>query len=146
MNKIPSPKIEIVVDKSPLLARYIYQRLNLELDDNQVLFSLGFIYQKKLIGGLVWTDFRKNHDVWWTIDTWDKNWCTKKVLNTLFYLAKEVFHLKHINAMTKTKNQKAIHFLTRLGFEKTGHLNEFYLDDNDAYLFQKSLQKSTGFL
>ena len=139
-------KLVLVMDRSPTLAKFIYHRLGLPLDEKQVLFSIGFKYQKKLIGALCWTDFRPNHDVWWTIDTWDKHWCTKRVLKILFFLAKDVFHLKRINALTKAGNQNAIDLLTRLGFEQEGVLKRFYETGDDARLFAKHLPDSHGFI
>ena len=135
-NNIEQSEIKLFIDQTPLLALYAYQKLGLPLEVWQVLFSVGFVYKGKLIGILVWTDYRYNHDVWWTIYTWDKHWCTKKVISTMFKIAREALGCIRVNVLTKTRNQKVNTFLTRLGFVKEGCLKKFfYPDQSDAYLW-----------
>lgn len=135
----PSPMVELIIDKTPVLGVWAYHLLGLKIDPQQVFFSWGIVYQGRLIGVIVWTDLRPAHDVWWTIVTWDKHWCTKGILRHIFVIAKHQFHLERINALVKTVNTKAIKLLTRLGFQKEGHLKRFYDDKSDAFLFAKYL-------
>lgn len=134
-----SDNLKIIEDRSGVLALKAYHRLNEKLDINQVVFSWGFVYNGRLIGILVWTDMRPAHDAWWTIVTWDKHWCTKKVLNFLFTVAKNVYHLERINALVKCQNQPAVRLLERLNFKKEGHLKRYFSDRSDAFLFAKYL-------
>lgn len=132
--------VSLYLDTSPLLALKAHHLLGLDFDSSTHLISFAFVYEEKIIGILSWTDYRPSHDMWWTILTTNKHWCTKKVLDYLFNTAKNKFHVERINALTKTDNLKAVCLLKRLGFEQEGRLKRFYpKEKKDAYLWAKFL-------
>lgn len=137
---LSSDGVSLYLDQTPLLAEKAYQELDLDFDASTHLVSFAFVFEGKIIGILSWTDYRQNHDMWWTILTTDKHWCTKKVLDYLFQTAKNRFFVERINALTKTDNLKAVCLLKRLGFEQEGRLKRFYpKEKKDAYLWAKFL-------
>ncbi|MBO7244444.1 MAG: GNAT family N-acetyltransferase [Alphaproteobacteria bacterium] len=132
--------VSLYVDQSPRLFQKACTRLGQNADDMAHLVSFAFVFENKIIGILSWTDYRPEHDMWWTIYSVSAYWCTKKVLDYLFNTAFEVFHVTRVNALTKTDNLKAISLLERLGFEREGRLKKFYPEDKkDAYLWAKFL-------
>ena len=132
--------VSLYLDKGTTLAKAAYKQLGIELDETTVLLSFAFVWQEKIIGVVSWTDYRANHDMWWTIVTTNKHWCTKKVLDYLFKTAKKYFHCDRINALTRTDNLPAVCLLKRLGFEQEGRLKGFYpVFKTDAYVWAKFL-------
>lgn len=132
--------VSLYLDLSPYLLKKACERLQEAPIDMAPLLSFAFVFENKIIGILSWTDYRKNHDMWWTIYSTSPYWCTKKVLDYLFETAATYFKVVRINALTKTTNQKACSLLKRLGFEKEGCLKKFYpKDKKDAYLWAKFL-------
>ncbi len=116
----------LLLDKSKFLGQVAFELLGVEVDPAQIFFSLAVVDAGKIQAILVWTDYRPLHDVWWTIISFDKRWCTRRNLRTFFGLAFDGLKLKCIRAMTKVCNQPANSLLTRLGFEKEGCLKAFY--------------------
>ncbi len=116
----------LILDRSPCLAYVAHHLLGLEMDLGSFFFSIGIVRDKKLLGILVWTDHKKGHDAFWTIVSFDKRWCTKKVLKFFFFLAFDYFKLKRVSALTRVTNKKANSLLKRLSFQKEGRLKSFF--------------------
>lgn len=132
--------VSLYLDTTPFLAKRAFFVLQTEFEEMTHLLSFAFVVDGKIVALLSWTDYRPNHDMWWTIVSTNPSWCTKKVLTYLFQTAKNYFKTERINALTKTNNLKAVSLLSRLGFEKEGRLKRFYQHDKqDAYIWAKFL-------
>ena len=116
----------LILVSSPLLAYVAHKMLGLEMDLASFFFSIGVVKDKKLLAILVWTDHKKGHDAFWTLVSFDKRWCTKKVLKFFFFLAFDYFKLKRVSALTRVSNKKANSLLERLSFQKEGRLKSFF--------------------
>lgn len=116
----------LILDTSPVLCYVAHQKLGLEMDLGSFFFSIGVVRDKKLLAILVWTDHKKEHDASWTLVSFDKRWCTKKVLKFFFFLAFDYFKLKRVSALTRVSNTKANSLLARLSFQKEGCLKSFF--------------------
>lgn len=116
----------LLFDKSKFLGQVAFELLGVAVDPAQIFFSLAVVEEGKIQAILVWTDYRPLHDVWWTIISFDKRWCTRRNLRVFFRMAFDDLKLKCVRAMTKVHNQQANSLLTRLGFENEGCLKAFY--------------------
>ena len=132
--------VSLYLDLSPVLMQKACLKLEQNPNNMAHLLSFAFVFENKIIGILSWTDYRKHHDMWWTIYSISPHWCNRKILDYLFETASTFFKVERINALTKTNNLKAISLLERLGFEREGRLKKFYPEDKkDAFLWAKFL-------
>ncbi len=132
--------VSLYLDLSSSLMEKACMKLKQNPKDMAHLLSFAFVFENKIIGILSWTDYRKHHDMWWTIYSISPHWCNRKILDYLFKTASTFFKVERINALTKTNNLKAISLLERLGFEREGRLKKFYPEDKkDAFLWAKFL-------
>lgn len=127
---------DIILDQSPLLSQWVMQNLQIPFCEMTPLFSIGFLYQNKLVGAVTFSDYRQNHDVWWTIYTCDKHWCSRRKLSVLFETAFLTLNCERINLIVSADNEASLHLVRKLGFIQEGFLRRFRLNDKkDCYLF-----------
>ena len=79
--------VEIIYDESGLTALWACQNLGDYSPLSGDFFTFAFRRKGKIIGALIFSGYRPDHDVWWTIYTTDRHWCTPKVLKTAFTAA-----------------------------------------------------------
>jgi RimJ/RimL family protein N-acetyltransferase len=96
--------------------------------------SFGFFYNKKLIGALVFHDLRRHTEVWWTIYTVDKRWCTRKVLRLMFTIAFGRMDCRRISVLVSKNNLQSLNLVRRLGFKEEGLLRQCREDGEDCYI------------
>ncbi len=127
--------MEIVQDKDNLLAQWVCAGLGENFDWVGENYTVGFVRSGKLCGALIFHNYRPQCDVWWTIYTQDKRWCTLKVLRYIFYTAFDVLQCRRISLLVSRSNQKCLDLVKRLGFRKEGHLRKFRENGEDAFIF-----------
>ena len=98
-------------------------------------YTCGFSRNGKMIGGLIFHDYRKNTDVWWTIFSTDKRWCTKRVLKYIFGVAFKDLHCQRISLMVADDNLPCLNFVRKLGFREEGRLRAYRENSGDCILF-----------
>lgn len=98
-------------------------------------YTCGFVRDGKLIGGLIYHDYRLDTDVWWTIFSTDKRWCTRHVLHYIFDVAFNKFRCKRISLMVNAGNAPCLNFVTKLGFKEEGRLRAYREDGADIIIF-----------
>lgn len=97
-------------------------------------FTIGFVRNNRLIGGLIYHDYRPGCDVWWTLYTTDKRWCTRKALKFMFGLAFDYFRCRRVSMITDADNYPCLNLAQKLGFKAEGVLRKYREDGKDAVL------------
>lgn len=125
---------DIVLDENGEIADWVCEKLGFAkngLGDN---LTFGFVHNGKIIGGLVFSDYEQKHNVWWTIYTTDKRWCTKNVLKDMFALAFRHLECKRISLLVNEDNQTCLDFVLKLGFQKEGLLKKYRYTGENCYI------------
>lgn len=97
--------------------------------------TLGFFVGGKLVGGLIYHNIRPFRDLWWTIYTTDKKWCSRRVLKIIFGLAFDYWKTERISLLVNTDNVSCINLVERLGFKREGLIRKFRDDGADCYFY-----------
>lgn len=125
---------ELIVDDDGRIACWVCQNLAMPEYAAESVCALGFLYKKRLIGGVVFGNYRQNRDIWLTIYTNDKHWCNRRILKTIFKLAFEFFNCRRVSILITEDNAASLSLTKRLGFRKEGRLRQFREDGKDAYV------------
>ena len=96
--------------------------------------TFGFYYERKLAGALVFHDLRRHTEVWWTIYSSDKHWCTRKVLRLMFTIAFGRMDCRRISILVGKSNRQSLDLVRRLGFKDEGLLRQSGEDGEDCYI------------
>ena len=116
---------KVIADTNNHITDWVCRGLNI---GNQWLgehLTIGFLYQGRLIGGLIYHDIRPHRDLWWTLYTTDKRWCSKRILKFMFSVAFEYFGCRRISMQTFQSNHKCLRLAKQLGFQQEGLLQQF---------------------
>lgn len=101
---------------------------------NGKYLTFGFFYNHQFVGALVFHDLRKYTDVWWTIYTTDKHWCSRKVLRMMFAMAFCKMKCRRISILVSRSNYQSLDMVHRLGFKDEGLLRQSREDGDDCYI------------
>ena len=132
----------IIQDKDGKITHWVCRGLGYDtawLDD---YLTFGFEYDNRLVGGLIFHDWRCGQDVWWTVYTVDKHWCNRTMLQKMFALAFNILKCRRVNLLVSKSNVRSLDFVRRLGFKTEGLLRE---NGDDCY-FMGMLAKECPWL
>lgn len=96
--------------------------------------TVGFMLDGKLLGGLIYHDIRPGRDLYWTIYTTDKRWCSRRTLKAVFGLAFDLWRVKRISLLVSTDNRACLNLVKKLGFRQEGLLRRYRDDGTDCFL------------
>lgn len=125
---------KIIEDKTDSITDWVCNELNCGRVWLGKHLTFGFFVDNRLIGGLIFHDFRPQIDVWWTIYTTDKRWCNRRTLKFMFGLAFNILKCRRINVLVSAKNTNGLNFVKKLGFKQEGLLRQ-YRDNGDDGCF-----------
>ncbi len=125
---------KIIADENEVITNWVCRGLNIGTNWLGEHFTVGFMRGGRLIGGLIYHDCRPGRDVWWTLYTTDKHWCSKKVLRFIFALAFDFYRCRRISMLASIRNTACLKLAYRLGFKAEGVLKEFRDDGQDAVI------------
>lgn len=132
----PKEYCEIIYDKTGKITDFVCCGLGEDKTwIDQTAHTIGFVVDNKLIGGLIYHNIRPHKDLWWTIYTTDKRWCTRRVLKKIFGLAFFYWQVERISVIVSSHNLKSIKLVERLGFKKEGILRKYRDDGSDCYFY-----------
>lgn len=126
--------IKTVADVDGSVADFICQGLDINKEELLIAATLGFFCGEKLIGGVVFGEYREKTDIWLTIYTTDKRWCSRKILKIIFNFAFNILSCRRINALISTDNFPSLYLAQRLGFQKEGMLRQYRENGQDVYI------------
>lgn len=123
----------ILPDLSDQIADWVCRGLGLINVWKKQNLSYGFVYNGRLVGGLIFHDLQKHREVWWTIYTTDKHWCNRQMLRQMFAMAFKTMDCRRINILVNKSNQRSYNFVQRLGFVSEGLLRRYDENGEDCY-------------
>lgn len=126
---------QIIPDSNGAIKDWVCAGLNENTDWCGENYTCGFVRDGKLIGGLIYHDYRLDTDVWWTIFSTDKRWCTKRVLHYIFSIAFGALQCRRISLIVSAHNQTCLNFVRKLGFKEEGRLRAYRDDGSDGIIF-----------
>lgn len=124
----------LIADSGNLIAEWVCRNLHLDTDWLGNNITYGIVKNKRLIGGLIFHDIHVGHDVWWTIYTNDKHWCSRRLLRIFLQEAFERLRCRRINLLVNPDNAECLKLVTRMGFKIEGRLRSFRDDGGDCYI------------
>lgn len=125
---------KVYVDANGDIMRWVCKGLSYDANWVGENLTFGFAFNNRMVGGLIFNQYRPHHDVWWTIFACDKHWCTRAVLRQMFSEAFNELDCRRINLLVSKKNKHSLNFVRRLGFKKEGILRQFREDGDDCYI------------
>ena len=96
--------------------------------------TIGVYLNEKIIAGIVLNDHRKDIDVWLTIYSINKRWCTQSVIKYVFNVVFNVMNCRRCNIFISKSNEKSLSLCERLGFVKEGLLRQYRENGEDCYV------------
>lgn len=97
-------------------------------------YTVGFAKNNKMLGGLIYSGYRPETDVWWTIYTEDKTWCNRYLLKFAFGVAFHDLKCRRINILVSKSNKACLKMVLRMGFKIEGRLRKYRENGEDAYI------------
>ncbi len=126
--------ISIIQDRENLIAGWVCRNLGFEVEDLGDNYTLGFEENGRLLGGLVFHNYRPGTDVWWTIYTISPRWCSRRVLRFIFDMAFRRLGCRRISLMADASNRRCLSLVKRMGFEEEGCLRAFRDNGEDGII------------
>lgn len=116
---------KIIADQNDVITRFVCEGLGYDTDWLDEHFTIGFLCEGRLLGGLIYHNIRPGRDVWWTLYTIDKRWCSKRVLNFMFSLAFDYFGCRRVSMSADVDNAACLRLAVKLGFKAEGLLRNY---------------------
>ena len=127
--------MELVLDRQNMIAGWVCRGLGFDTSWLGPNFTVGIAEEGRMLGGVIFNDWRPGTDVWWTIYTESPRWCSRKVLRYLFFKAFEEMGCRRISLLVDVTNGRCLKLVRRLGFKCEGRLRRFREDGKDCYIF-----------
>jgi len=115
-------------------AKQIAQKLGLDEKEFVEGFVFEILQDDEVFGLVAYSDYREDDSVWISICTWNKKWCTAKVLKQIFGVAFNALKCRRINALICADNKASLSLAERCGFVKEGKMRAYYSDGKDAFV------------
>lgn len=96
--------------------------------------TIGIYFDKRLIAGIVFSIY-SDYNVYLTIYSESKHWCSRRVLNFVYDYCFKVLCCKKITCIADKSNRKIRKFLTKLGFRLEGVVRYGRLNGRPAFIF-----------
>jgi RimJ/RimL family protein N-acetyltransferase len=125
---------KIVPDLDGSIAKWVCDGLKENTDWIGANVTIGIFLGGNLIAGIIFNDHRKDIDVWLTIYSIDKRWCTKAVIKYVFGIVFKLMNCRRCNIFISKDNQKSLSLCERLGFKKEGLLRQYRENGTDCYI------------
>lgn len=124
----------IVPDQNNIIARWVCQGLKEDESWLKDYRTFGVMRQGKIIAGVIFHHACIGENVWWTIYSIDKHWCTRRIIKEFMREAFEFLKCRRINLLVDEDNQDCLKFVTRLGFRIEGLLRQFRESGKNCYI------------
>ena len=136
-------KVLCKIDTSPNgeVLGFVCQGLGDKPFEYMPCLCFGVWLDDKLIAGIVLNDIRPYRDVWMTIYSENKRWCTTKVLRTVFSFIFMVIKAKRASVFVSKNNDASNSLVQRLGFVCEGLLRQYRDDGQDCFVYGRLKQE-----
>ena len=125
---------KIVPDYNNIITQWVCNGLGENTSWLQNYKTYGVMRNSKIIAGLIFHNLNYGHDVWWTIYSTNRHWCTRRIIKQFFSEAFDTLQCRRINLLVDTDNQACLKFVTRLGFKIEGCLRQYRENEKDCYI------------
>ena len=125
---------EIKPDCGGVIQKWICDGLGENTDWIGDSYTFGISYKGQIIAGIIMNNYRKDLDVWLTINSTSPHWCSKSVLKYIFTTCFETLNCKRVNIFVSKDNRKSLSLCERLGFKKEGLLRQYRENGQDCYI------------
>ncbi|MBS4772948.1 MAG: GNAT family N-acetyltransferase [Proteobacteria bacterium] len=125
---------KIIADRGDVVTRFVCEGLGYDTGWLDEHFTIGFMLGNRLVGGLIYHNIRPGRDVWWTLYTTDKRWCSKRILKFMFGLAFEYFGCRRISMSADADNAACLKLALKLGFKAEGLLRSYRDNGKDCII------------
>lgn len=126
---------KIIPDCNGMIANWVCAGLGENTDWIGANVTIGIVRAGKLIAGVIYNDCRPGVDVWMTIYSASKYWCSRRILKHIFAVAFDVMDCRRVSAFVSVDNQASKSMLERLGFKREGLLRQYRDNGEDCFLF-----------
>ncbi len=133
MNKA-AESCKIVIDDDGRIAKLIAGKLEMEEANPENSAALGFLINGKMAGGILYTALKPGNEVWLSIYSDDKRWCTRRVLKIIFGIVFDLWGCRRVNALIDVDNQASLRLATGVGFRKEGKMRQYRANGRDVYV------------
>lgn len=114
--------------------KWVCDGLGDDVADYGANLTIGVWLGNILIAGIILNDLRNNLDVWLTIYSTNKRWCTKSVVKYVFKIVFELMNCRRCNVFISKDNHASLSLCERLGFKKEGLLRQYRENGTDCYV------------
>lgn len=121
-------------DDTGYVIKWVCDGLGDKVEEYGPNLTIGVYLGKILIAGIIMNDLRNNLDVWLTIYSTNKRWCTKSVIKYVFGIVFNLMNCRRCNIFISKDNHKSLSLCERLGFKKEGLLRQYRENGTDCYI------------
>lgn len=91
---------KIIPDCNGIIANWVCAGLDENTDWIGANVTIGIVRAGKLIAGVIYNDCRPGVDVWMTIYSASKYWCSRRILKHIFAVAFDVMDCRRVSALS----------------------------------------------
>ena len=129
-----SEAVSFKPDETGEVFKWVCDGLGDKPEDYGANLTIGIYLKDELIAGVILNDLRENIDVWMTIYSTNKRWCTKRVIKYVFGIVFNLMNCRRANIFISKDNLQSLSLCERLGFKKEGLLRQYREDGSDCYV------------
>lgn len=127
-------RVSFKPDDTGAVAAWVCAGLGDKIEDYGANLTIGVYLGNILIAGIIMNDHRPNVDVWLTIYSIDKRWCTKAVIKYVFGIVFKLMNCRRCNVFISKDNHASLSLCERLGFKIEGLLRQYRENGTDCYV------------
>lgn len=134
MNK-EAESFRITADSDGSVTKWVCDGLGEGMDWVGGYVTMAVYRGSKLIAGIIFNDIRPGRDVWLTIYSTDKRWCSRRVLRCIFGLVFDEMECSRASLFVSKGNRPSIKLVEGLGFVREGLLRQYRDNGDDCYVY-----------
>ena len=121
-------------DTTGAVFEWVCQGLGDKPEDYGANLTIGVWLGKILVAGIILNDHRPGIDVWMTIYSIDRRWCTRAVIKYVFGIVFGLMRCRRANVFVSKDNHRSLNLALGLGFKNEGLLRQYREDGSDCYI------------
>lgn len=133
-SDLKSEQVSFKPDTTGEVIKWVCDGLGDKVEDYGANLTIGVYRGSVLIAGIILNDHRQDLDVWLTIYSTDKRWCTKAIIKYVFGIIFILMGCRRCNVFISKDNHASLSLAERLGFVKEGLLRQYREDGTDCYV------------
>lgn len=135
MNREAASYNQIGADRDGYVTKWVCDGLGEDINWVGDHVTMAVHRDGKLIAGIIFNDIRPNSDVWLTIYSTDKRWCSRRVLRCVFDLVFGEMNCRRASLFVSKDNEPSKKMVESLGFVREGLLRQYRDNGTDCYVY-----------